>query len=438
MRICLVSYDYPPASIGGVATYSSHLADGLAAAGHDVTVITDRDQFAEGKANAAEASSDREHNYTKNWVEVDDFPASNELPAVSLYPAHDHEIPFLGIMKGKGRTIRAVLNWSRSVDKTITFLEKTFGRFDVVEMPNGGGAGPEAFFYSLHPRTPLVVRLSTPMSHANSFKSRPSANLGFRLQAYLEVLAVRRAHCLITNSAHNAQTCASLYDLPLSSMQVVHHGIPLTLTPPTRPRSRADKTVSVLFVGRLQRRKGIHCLLQAIPLVTQLMPNVRFEIAGEDTGDAPQHNSYREYLEGFAPTQAIDATTFHGRVDEDKLARLYTESDIVAAPSLSESFGLTYVEAMASAKPVIAFNAGAAPEIVAHNQTGILVETNNIPELADAIVRLAGNAALRREMGERGYQRTRTKFSIRAMVNETIGCYHKAIENFSSTANGNH
>ncbi len=438
MRICLVSYDYPPASVGGIATYTRHLANGLASAGHDVTVITDRAQFSEGKTNAADVCSDLEHKYAKGPAMDEISPASDALPAVSPYLAHDHKVPLLGMLRGKGRIMGSVLNWSRSVDRTITFLERTHGRFDVVEMPSGGGAGPEALFYCLHPRAPLVIRLSTPMPLANRLKIRPSANIGFRLQGYFGALAIRRAHSLITHSAHNAQDCASLYDLPLPSMQVVHLGIPIAAAPQRRLKSRADKVVSVLFVGRLQRRKGIHCLLQAIPLVTQRMPNVRFEIVGEDTGDAPQHKSYRDYLKGIAPTHATDATTFHGRVDEDKLARLYAESDIVAAPSLSESFGLMYVEAMASAKPVVAFNAGAAPEVVRHNDTGILVETNNIPELADAIVKLAGNAALRREMGERGYQRARTKFSIEAMVNGTISCYQYLIENFNSTANGHH
>lgn len=437
MRICLVSYDYPPASVGGVATYTRHLANGLATAGHDVTVISDPTQFSEKMTSATGETLALEHNGGAMQPDDKDVPASNELPVVSPYPAHVHKIPLLGIMKGKGRIMRSVLDWSRSVDRTIARLEETHGRFDVVEMPSGGGAGPEAFFYSLHPRGPLVIRLSTPMNLANSLKTRPSANYGWRLQSYLEVLAVRRAHCLITHSAYNAHVCAELYDLPLQSMQVVHLGIPLSPRK-TKPTYCTDKAIRVLFVGRLQKRKGIHCLLQAIPLVTQQMPNVRFEIAGEDISDAPHQKTYRDYFEGFAPAQAIDATTFHGRVDEDKLAHLYAETDIVAAPSLSESFGLIYVEAMASAKPVIAFNAGAATEVVRHNDTGILVETDNIPKLADAIVRLAGNAALRREMGERGYQRARNKFSVEAMVNETIGCYNTVIEKFSSNANGHH
>ncbi len=434
MRICLVSYDYPPARVGGIATYTYHLANGLAAAGQDVTVITDRTQFTTGKTAATGETSDPERIIANDQLTEGDTSASTGVPAVSPFLAHDHKVPFLGIMRGKGRMMRSVLNWSRSVDRTIAYIEETYGRFDIVEMPNSGGAGPEGFFYSLHSRAPLAIRLSTPIAHANSLTTRPASNLGLRLQSYLEGLAARRAHCLMSHSAHNAKVCADLYRLPLPSVNVVHLGIPLRPVQ-TLTRSYEDKTVRVLFVGRLQRRKGIHCLLQAIPQVMKKKQRVHFEIVGQDTGDAPQHGTYHDYFTGIAPQEAIEATTFHGRVDQCELSRLYAECDIVVAPSLSESYGLMYVEAMASAKPVIAFNSSAAQEIIEHNHTGVLVDTSNISKLANAITKLAGNPVLRREMGERGYQLARTQFSVDAMVSKTIGCYQRAVANFRPTVN---
>ena len=120
-----------------------------------------------------------------------------------------------------------------------------------------------------------------------------------------------------------------------------------------------------------------------------------------------------------------EATTFLGYVEEGALSQLYADCDIFAAPSLSESFGLIYLEAMVHAKPVVAFQAGAAPEIVAHNATGILVELGNITELANALTRLAGDAEMRRKMGRRGYERARAKFSVTRMVEETVACYRR-------------
>ena len=144
------------------------------------------------------------------------------------------------------------------------------------------------------------------------------------------------------------------------------------------------KLVTILYVGRLERRKGIDRLLQAIPQVVLNSPHCKFVIAGADTGDAPHGGSYQDYFDSFAPPAAREATTFLGHVEEGALSQLYADCDIFAAPSLSESFGLIYLEAMVHAKPVVAFHAGATPEIVAHNATGILVELGNITELANA------------------------------------------------------
>ena len=82
---------------------------------------------------------------------------------------------------------------------------------------------------------------------------------------------------------------------------------------------------------------------------------------------------------------------------------------------------------MAHAKPVVAFHAGAVPEVVAHSDTGILVERDNITELANALVRLASDAKMRQAMGMRGYERVRSRFTAERMVEETVACYRQVI-----------
>ena len=325
-----------------------------------------------------------------------------------------------------------MLERSWAVDRTILQLERTQGAFDIVEMTN---SGPEGLFYSLHPRAPLVIRLSTPLALSNRFKERPSTRLGFRLSCFLEALAVRRADCIISNSSYNTNCCANLYRIPSNEFKHVPLGIDVSEIPVAK-RLVEDKVVTILYVGRLQRRKGIDLLLQAIPRVTAKAKRVKFLIAGFDTGDAPDSPSvaaekplewtYQNYFAGFATHEARSATTFLGHVEEKTLSQLYEECDILAAPSLSESFGLMYVEAMACAKPVIAFNTGAAQEIVVNDETGILVEPKNVAALANAIVQLVQNVDTRQDMGRRGFERARVKFSVQRMVKETFACYQIA------------
>ena len=433
LRICLVSKEYPPEGKGGIATYTRLLAHGLAAAGNDVSVITAiRDQGSNRFSKRTVGRFPQENAAGSSFTDPQ-LPSSPVLGPVSLYKVPNHRLPLPKVLKQRPRGLWDELERSLAVDKAIARLERTVGRLDVVEMPN---SGPEAFFYSFHPRAPLVMRLSTPMALTNHLKFRPSTRLGFRLHCLLEALTARRADSYIAHSSFNAASCASQYRLPVTDMRVIHLG---TAAPPHLPTKRIgdDNSVGVLYVGRLQSRKGIHLLLQAILLVAEKMPHVKFIIAGLDSGDAPrlpgapphgsQGRTYQDYFANIATPSALKATTFLGYVEEESLVQLYADCDILVAPSLFESFGLMYAEAMAHAKPVVAFHTGAAPEVVVHNETGILVEPNDVTELANALIDLAKSRELRQDLGRRGYQRVCTDFSVQRMVDATEAHYRQVI-----------
>ena len=157
-------------------------------------------------------------------------------------------------------------------------------------------------------------------------------------------------------------------------------------------------------------------------------------IAGADSGDAPHSGSYRDYFATFASPQARAAATFLGHVDASALCQLYAGCDLFVAPSLTESFGLIYLEAMAHAKPIVAFHTGAVPEIVTQGETGILAEPGNAGDLASALVRIASDAQLRHEMGTRGYLRALSDFTLDRMVEKTVACYNSVAASHSRPA----
>lgn len=449
MRICLVSKEYPPLGTGGVAGYVHLLANGLAAAGHDITVITGPGH-PRGRRQPAAARNPSPQGAPcidagNAGPEGEDAPDSRDHHRLTLYPVRHGRLPLPSIVTRRASGLWDLLARSRAVAGAIARLERTQGNFDLVEMPNWG---LEALFFSLRPRAPLAVRMSTPLELSHQFRipaaggrratSQAAAHgsPGLRLHCYLEGVPVRRADCVIANSRHNAGYCAGLYRISAQAIHVIHHGVHV---PRRAPGQREDggKTVRVLFVGSLQRRKGIHLLLQAIPRVLEKMPHVRFAVAGLDApdpllpprtgpGTAPGP-TWQEHFEETASPAARRATTFHGHVDATALERLYRECDILAAPSLFESFGLMYAEAMAHAKPVVAFRAGAAPEVVVHNETGLLVEPLSIGGLAGALIRLAASRKQRRELGGNGYRRAALCFSAERMVEATLEAYRQTL-----------
>ena len=400
LRICLVSKEYPPEGRGGIANYVRLLAHGLVEEGHDVTVI----------AGPAEKRS-------KNLT----LHAPSDAP--KLYRVANRQLALPPPLRRKARGIWNQLERSWAVDREMARLERTQGPFDVVEMPNWGAEG---LCYSFRPRAPLVIRLSTPLAQVSFLKGDRPNRLGLRLACFLEALSARRADTIVANSEFIAQFCVDLYRIPKAKPVVIPHGIPLPASLPVDRKSN-ENAVTVLYVGRMEKRKGIDRLLQAIPKVIRDVPCCRFVIAGDDIGEAPQGMSYHDYFESFAPPAARKATTFLGHVEERDLSELYTSCDVFTAPSLSESFGLIYLEAMAHAKPVVAFRTGGVPEVVAHNETGILVELDNVSELANALIRLSEDQELRQRMGRHGYKRLQKSFSAQRMIKETVACYRRVI-----------
>jgi glycosyltransferase involved in cell wall biosynthesis len=180
----------------------------------------------------------------------------------------------------------------------------------------------------------------------------------------------------------------------------IHPGVPpAALAPP------GDGT-RVGTVARLQRWKRIERLLDAIPLVQAEIPGVRFEVigGGEDA-------VYEAELRSRGA-----AVTFTGHVD-DAGARIATLDVLVHTAEL-EPFGLVVAEALARGVPVVAPAAGGPAEIVRDGVDGLLVDPDDAPALAAAIVRLLTDAELRRRMGEAGRIHVRERFSEERMAQE--------------------
>jgi glycosyltransferase involved in cell wall biosynthesis len=101
---------------------------------------------------------------------------------------------------------------------------------------------------------------------------------------------------------------------------------------------------------------------------------------------------------------------FLGQTGE--MPNLYAAADVVAVPSWEEPFGFVAVEAMAASRPVVGTTGGGTPEVVAGDETGILVPPRDPDALAVAIHRLLGNPALARQMGMAGHRRAVSLFTV--------------------------
>ena len=175
--------------------------------------------------------------------------------------------------------------------------------------------------------------------------------------------------------------------------------------------------VRILFVGRLEARKGIAELLDVLPGVLAQYPEAAIDIVGDDTIINAAGNTYRAQFEARSiPDKIRERIVFHGRQSEEALRGYYAACDVFVAPSHYESFGLVFVEAMMFGKPVIGCRAGGMQEIIVEGETGLLAEAADRDSLTACLSRLISDASLRERFGRAGRERYERQFAVDAMA----------------------
>jgi len=402
LRICLLSGTYPPTQFDGVGRLTHLMAQGLFELGHTVHVVT---------------RSDREQ--------------------VSFYDgAYVHRIPNRSDRYQHYRrfyNLYSTLNYSHVVYDKVKRLILNDG-IQIVDSPLWQYQGLVTLQSGI---TPVVVRLVTGIRQINEIhKSRVEE---FTLMGDLEQSFLENAHHLMPNTQATLANIRKFYHLGQEAERstIVSYGIIPAPEEQVRPFEieNPPDTFTVLFVGRLEKRKGILDLFEAIPLVLKQIPNVKFIIAGSDNSqsDGFKMQSGMNYPTYFANhySKYAPAVNFLGMVSDEVLQNLYQSCDLFVAPSLYESFGLIYLEAMNYAKPVIGCNAGGIPEVVDHGATGTLVEPESPQELAEAIVSYLKSPGKLREVGLAGRQRLVQQFSYLQMARNFEQVYRKVIGAFT-------
>ena len=157
-----------------------------------------------------------------------------------------------------------------------------------------------------------------------------------------------------------------------------------------------DGKVNILFVGRLEKRKGLNYLVEAFEQVKQEIPNSRLIIVGPGT-------RLRRKYEKQVMRSGLKDVVFTGFVSYDELPRYYKTADVFCAPATGrESFGIILLEAMAVGKPIVASNIEGYASVVTHGVDGLLVPPEDKERLAQTLISLLTDQSLRQEMGAKG------------------------------------
>lgn len=183
-------------------------------------------------------------------------------------------------------------------------------------------------------------------------------------------------------------------------------------------------TPILLFVGRIERLKGLDTLLEAVAVVSRTCTGrkLRVLIVGGG-GQTPEENAeLRRIWDLHRELNLEDQVEFVGSKPQEMLPLYYSAADITVMPSHYESFGMVAVESMASGTPVIASNVGGLSQTVQNGTTGYLVPEENHFALAEQVHALLKNPELRHEMGQRAAEYA-LQYSWRNIAAQMAGLY---------------
>lgn len=323
----------------------------------------------------------------------------------SIYPDTSH--PAFGTfvhsqvqaLEAQGINCKLVVNtdprqgWWFAIRKYVILLLKViqsviFTDFDVIHTHY---VFPSAFF-GLLPKflrgKPLVIT-----AHGGDITDMPSRH---PILWHLSRFSLHQADAIIAVSEYLKREIVTRFDVPSKLVHVANMGIDLELFKPMA-RSEAQLHLGInldarrkviLFVGRCEESKGGQYLIKAIPLLPDRwreMVDVWF------VGDGKAVSSWKKLSASLGIANQIH---FAGAYPHTEIPRWFSSADIFVLPTLSESFGLVLLEAMACHIPVIASDVGGISELIKDQETGLLVEVRSESAIAEQLNRLLTDQAL--------------------------------------------
>ena len=269
---------------------------------------------------------------------------------------------------------------------------------------------------------------------------------GYLLSSYIEKSAYEEATGIIAVSAGMRDDILRAYpQIDPAKVSVIHNGIDLEAfqaandLDSVRAHGVDPDQRSVLFVGRITKQKGLPYLLKA---ARELPADVQLVLAA-GAPDTPQIlQEVTDLVEELRKVRS-NVIWIQKHLSRHELIALLSSATVFACPSIYEPLGIVNLEAMACSIPVVATATGGIPEVVAHNQTGLLVpieqltdgsgtpidEARFVSDFAAALNQMLASSQLR-EFGDAGRRRVEEHFSWTSIAEQTLSVYRRAIENF--------
>jgi glycosyltransferase involved in cell wall biosynthesis len=394
MKIAFLTPEYPhprTGSSGGIGTSIMNLSRGLILQGHQVSLLIYGQQ-------------------------KDDFFQENRINYYCI-----KNIKF----KGLSRYLT-----QKKIEKLINTLVLE-NKIDIIEAPDWTGI--TSF---IQPNCPIVIRLNGSDTYFCHLDHRPVK----RHNKFHEKRALEKANALISVSQFTADLTNKLFRFN-KNFTIIPNGINVDLFDKTIVNSRSFNAVeesqngkTILYFGTLIRKKGLLELPLIFNEIVKKDRIVKLILVGKDASDSISGNaSTWQMMQDLFTPEALSCVNYKGSVPYDEIKVIINSATVCVFPSLAEALPVSWIEAMAIQKAIVASNIGWATEVIDDGLNGFLVNPKNHLEYANKILKLLENSELRKQFGIKARMKVENQFSNIIVAQNSVDFYKNSIELYYKT-----
>ena len=387
MKILMLTWEYPPRVVGGIARVVYDLSHRLIKDGHEVTVITYREGNAPYYEDDKGVKVHRVDNYMINPNNFIDW-----------------------IMQ---------MNFNMITEANKIIAEE--GNFDIIHAHDWLVASAAKTIKNSY-NIPIVATIHATEAGRNS-------GIHDETQRYIndtEWMLTYEATEVIVNSNYMKSEIQRLFGLPFEKINVVANGVNLNKFTGIdrdytfRRRFAMDNEKIILFMGRLVNEKGVQHLIAAMPKILACYHDAKLVIAGK--------GGMLDELRAEADALGLgNKVYFAGYLGGKDVERMYKAADISVFPSTYEPFGIVALEGMLAERPIVVSDAGGLGEIVEHRETGMKSYCGNANSIADSILELLYNPELYENIVRKAKAKVKNNYNWAKIAQDTHFTYQKAI-----------
>lgn len=387
MKILMLTWEYPPRIVGGIARVVNDLSKRLIKDGHEVTVVT----YREGNA-----------------------PYFEDDKGVKVYRIDNYMI-------NPNNFIDWIMQMNFNMVAKASEIIAKEGKFDVIHAHDWLVAYAAKTLKNSY-EIPIVSTIHATESGRNS-------GIHDETQRYIndtEWMLTYESTEVIVNSNYMKRELQSLFGLPFEKINVVPNGINVNMFSGIerdydfRRQYALDNEKIILFMGRLVYEKGVQHLISAMPKILAGYHDAKLVIAGK--------GGMIDELKAQVNSMGIsNKVYFTGYMDSKQVCKMYKCADVSVFPSTYEPFGIVALEAMLSGTPVVVSDIGGLNEIVTHGQNGMKSYAGNPNSIADSILELLYNPQLSQEVVKKAKNMVKNEYTWAKIAQDTHFTYQKAI-----------